>query len=251
MQEKEGELLTLDSKTPALSAQDRRIFLAGDLDDDAYIDTKRVLSKEGLDRLGLIDEAAHAIMYKYTAAMKEMEIRLEILDQNLKQRNKRSTIHHIESRLKSPRSIIEKLDRYGKEPTIENAQNHILDIAGVRVICSISRVFLYETLDKQDEPIVDTVKDYIAEPKTNGYRSLHLIAHISVNFLDGKEEIPVEIQLRTIAMDFWASLEHDLKYKALREIPGIDSVNELKECSRIIEDVEGRMQVLARALESE
>ncbi len=93
------------------------------------------------------------------------------------------------------------------------------------------------------------MKDYIASPKPNGYRSLHVIVRIPVYFLDKKEFISVEVQLRTIAMDFWASLEHDLKYKAVREVEGLDSYAELKDCSRIIEDVEARMQVLARSLE--
>ena len=94
-------------------------------------------------------------------------------------------------------------------------------------------------------------KDYIKQPKPNGYRSLHVIIRIPVYFLDKKELIPVEIQLRTIAMDFWASLEHDLKYKAVRRIQGIDSYHELKDCSRIIEEVESRMQILARALDAD
>ena len=104
---------------------------------------------------------------------------------------------------------------------------------------------------KQDDLAIVTVKDYIKNPKPNGYRSLHVIVRIPVYFLDKKEYIPVEVQLRTIAMDFWASLEHDLKYKAVSEVEGIDSYDELKDCSRIIEDVEARMQILARALEME
>ena len=108
---------------------------------------------------------------------------------------------------------------------------------------------LLELLQRQDDLTIVTVKDYIANPKPNGYRSLHVIVRIPVYFLDKKELIPVEVQLRTVAMDFWASLEHDLKYKAVRDLEGIDTRAELKDCSRIIEDVEARMQILARALE--
>ena len=142
------------------------------------------------------------------------------------------------------------LDHYG---TLENIEKYIMDIAGIRVICSyISDVYnLFDLLQRQDDLEIVTVKDYIANPKPNGYRSLHVIVRIPVYFLDSKQMVPVEIQLRTVAMDFWASLEHDLKYKAKREIEGIDSYGELKDCSRIIEDVEARMQILARALDSE
>ena len=129
----------------------------------------------------------------------------------------------------------------------------LMDIAGVRVICSyIHDVYnLLELLQKQDDLEIVEIKDYINNPKLNGYRSLHVIVRIPVYFLDKKELIPVEVQLRTIAMDFWASLEHDLKYKSVSEVQGIDSYDELKDCSRIIEDVESRMQILARALEME
>lgn len=211
------------------------------------------LSIENIKRMRTLERMARDVLQKYHAAMRQMEVRLEILDQDLKLTNQRSPVHHIESRLKNPASIFEKLDRYGKKATIDDMTEHILDIAGLRVICSyISDVYnIFHSLEKQDDLTIVTVKDYIANPKENGYRSLHIIAKIPVHFLDDREEIPVEIQLRTVAMDFWASLEHDLKYKTLREIKGIDSSEELRECSRIIEGVEARMQVLARALEQE
>ena len=191
------------------------------------------------------------IMQKYRAALREMVVRFEILDQDLNLKKNRTPIHHIESRLKAPESIIEKIGRYGKERTLENIEKYIMDIAGVRVICSyISDVYnLLDLLQRQDDLEIVTVKDYIANPKPNGYRSLHVIVRIPVYFLDAKQMVPVEIQLRTVAMDFWASLEHDLKYKAVREIEGIDAYGELKDCSRIIKEVEDRMQILARALE--
>ena len=110
---------------------------------------------------------------------------------------------------------------------------------------------LLDSLKKQDDLEIVTVKDYIANPKPNGYRSLHAIVRIPVYFMDKKEMVPVEVQMRTIAMDFWASLEHSLKYKAVHEVQGIDASDELKDCSRIIEDVEARMQILAKALEVE
>ena len=208
---------------------------------------------EELQRLRDAEAKTREIIQKYRAAMREMQVRFEILDQDLNLKKHRNPIHHVESRIKKPASIFEKLGRYGKEPTLENMERYIMDIAGVRVICSyIHDVYnLLDLLQKQDDLTIVTVKDYIASPKPNGYRSLHVIVRIPVYFLDKKELIPVEVQLRTIAMDFWASLEHDLKYKAVREVEGVDSYAELKDCSRIIEDVEARMQILARGLEME
>ena len=107
-----------------------------------------------------------------------------------------------------------------------------------------------ELLRAQDDLEIIRIKDYIAHPKVNGYRSLHAIVRIPVYFMDSKQMIPVEVQIRTIAMDYWASLEHDLKYKAIAEVKGIDTVDELKHCSRILEQVEQRMQILANALDA-
>lgn len=213
----------------------------------------RTLTENDIDALAILEYAAQDILQKYHAAMRQMEVRLETLDQDLKLRQRRNPIHHIESRMKSVPSIFEKLERYGKSTTLESMEEHIMDIAGLRVIVSYVQdsYDILNYLEHQDDLTVVTVKDYIANPKPNGYRSLHLIVKIPVYFLDSKEDIPVEIQIRTIAMDFWASLEHDLKYKAVRTIEGVDAAAELKECSEIIEGVEERMQVLAQALESE
>lgn len=213
----------------------------------------RMLTENDIDALAVLEYAAQDILMKYHAAMRQMEVRLETLDQDLKLRQKRNPIHHVESRMKSIPSIFEKLERYGKSSTLESMEQHIMDIAGLRVIVSYVQdaYDILHYLKHQDDLTVVTVKDYIAKPKPNGYRSLHLIVRIPVYFLDDKEDIPVEIQIRTIAMDFWASLEHDLKYKAVRMIEGVDAPAELEECSRIIEEVENRMQVLASALEGE
>lgn len=188
---------------------------------------------------------------KYDAAMSELKVRFEIIDKDLQVRSHRNPIHHIESRIKSPRSMYEKIIRYGFDPTVENVEAHLMDVAGIRIITSyIQDVYrMVEMLKRQDDLEIVEVKDYIANPKPNGYRSLHVIVRIPVFFMDSKQMIPVEVQIRTIAMDFWASLEHDLKYKAIGEVSGIDAASELKDCSRIIEEVEGRMQFLANALD--
>ncbi|MEG0322896.1 MAG: (p)ppGpp synthetase [Raoultibacter sp.] len=214
---------------------------------------KHNLQIDEIGQLRELERTTRGIMQKYQAAMRQMEVRFEILDQDLGTKLNRNPIHHVESRLKKPASIMEKLQRYGKQTTIEDMEAHIMDIAGIRIICSyIQDVYnLLDLVKKQDDLEVITVKDYIANPKPNGYRSLHIIVTMPVYFMDKKEIVPVEVQFRTIAMDFWASLEHDLKYKAVRKIDGIDSFDELKDCSRIIEDVESRMQILAQALETE
>lgn len=213
----------------------------------------RNFSPDELKRLRDLESATRKVLLKYQAAMRQMEVRFEIIDSDLSIKKNRNPIHHVESRLKNIVNIFEKLQRYGKEITIESMEEHILDIAGIRVICSyIHDVYnLIDRLEMQEDLEVIKIKDYIAEPKPNGYRSLHAIVNMPVYFLDKKEVVPVEIQFRTIAMDFWASLEHDLKYKALSEIHGIDCVDELKDCSSIIENVEARMEILARALDQE
>ncbi len=211
------------------------------------------LTNNDIEMLTLLEFAAQDSLQKYHAAMRQMKTRLETLDQDLKLKQSRNPIHHIESRMKSIQSIFEKLERYGKEQTLDAMEEHIMDIAGLRVIVSYVQdaYDILECLELQDDLEVVAVKDYIANPKPNGYRSLHLIVRIPVFFLKGRQDIPVEIQIRTIAMDFWASLEHDLKYKSVMAVEGIDVGPELKACSQIIEDVESRMQLLANALGDE
>lgn len=234
------------------SASYRRDHGAAGKDVTDKLTQNRILITNDIDALTVLEFAAQDILQQYHAAMRQMEVRLETLDQDLKLRKSRNPIHHIESRMKSVPSIFEKLGRYGKEPTLESMERYIMDIAGLRVIVSYveDAYAILHHLEQQDDLEVVTVKDYIESPKPNGYRSLHFIVKIPVFFLDGKRSVPVEIQIRTIAMDFWASLEHDLKYKAVYEIEGVDVGAELKECSRIISGVEERMQILANALES-
>lgn len=204
------------------------------------------------DRYQIFEHASKSLFKKYEAAILEMKTRFEILDADLEFRFNRNPIHHIETRLKKPRSVFEKLIRYEKPLTLESMEENVLDIAGLRVIASyIDDVYaLVKVLSMQDDLEIIKVKDYIANPKPNGYRSLHIIVKIPIYFLDRKQYVPVEIQFRTIAMDFWASLEHTLKYKKNRELEGIDMYDELKNCSDIIKDVEYRMQILMHAVQT-
>ena len=213
---------------------------------ELYIDA------DALDRYEEFTTEMHSILQKYEAAMREMVVRFEILDRDLSLRRNRNPIHHIESRIKSPISIYDKLLRYGKEPTISNLEEYLMDVAGVRVICSyvLDVKSLMGLLRRQDDLEVVRVKNYIENPKPNGYRSLHAIVRIPVYFMDRKEMVPVEVQIRTVAMDYWASLEHDLKYKAVAEIKGLDVAAELTNIANQLEEIERRMEPLAKALDN-
>ena len=211
-----------------------------------------LLDVEALDRYEEFTKDMHAVLQKYEAAMREMVVRFEILDRELSLKRNRNPIHHIESRIKSPMSIYDKLLRYGKDPTISNLEEYLMDVAGVRVIVSYKNDVksLMGLLRRQDDLDIVRVKNYIKDPKPNGYRSLHAIVRIPVYFMDSKMMVPVEVQIRSIAMDYWASLEHDLKYKAIAETHGLDVGEELLACAKTIEGIEERMQVLADALDS-
>ena len=152
----------------------------------------------------------------YDGAIREIRTRLEILDREFNIRYASNPIHHIDSRLKSPRSIIEKLQRKGWPVSVESAEEHLNDIAGVRIVCNyIDDIYrLANMLVRQKDLELVCQKDYIRNPKPNGYRSLHLVLRVPVFLSSHTELVPVEVQIRTIAMDFWASLEHQLRYKS-------------------------------------
>ena len=152
----------------------------------------------------------------YDGAIREIRTRLEILDREFNIRYASNPIHHIDSRLKSPRSIIEKLQRKGWPVSVESAEEHLNDIAGVRIVCNyIDDIYrLANMLVRQQDLELVCQKDYIRKPKPNGYRSLHLVLRVPVFLSSHTELVPVEVQIRTIAMDFWASLEHQLRYKS-------------------------------------
>ncbi len=184
------------------------------------------------------------MMTKYNCAIREIRTKFEVLNDELTIRNSRNPIHGIYSRIKSPRSIIDKLHRKGLELTMDNVRSEILDIAGVRVICDFADD-IYEIADmllKQDDIKLISYKDYIRAPKANGYRSYHMIVETPVFFSDGKEMMKVEVQLRTIAMDFWASLEHELRYKKDLDKKTLNQISEdLLNCANTIADVDNQM----------
>lgn len=155
------------------------------------------------------------LMAYYRCAMMEIETKFNVLNEAYTTENDRSPISSVKTRLKTPRSIAEKLRRQGKEVTPDTIWENLSDIAGVRVICSFTDdvYALAEAFLKQDDIKLIEKKDYIKNPKPNGYRSLHLIVEIPIFLFHEKRMIKVEIQMRTLAMDFWASLEHQMKYK--------------------------------------
>ena len=183
--------------------------------------------------------------HAYRAAIKEVRTKIEILSEDFAVRHDYNPIHHMERRLKSPESIEEKLQRYGKEISIESARENIMDIAGIRVVCNfIDDVYaIADMLMEQNDITLIAKKDYIENPKDNGYRSLHLVLSVPVFLLNGCESVPVEVQIRTVAMDFWASLEHQLRYKKVKELT--TKINfELKACAEVSAKLDKRMQGL-------
>lgn len=187
----------------------------------------------------------------YTCAMKEIKTKLEILDCEFKLKYKRNPISSITSRLKRTESLMEKMVRRHLPISIESIEKNINDIAGVRVICPyVDDIYLIaDSLLSQDDVTLIARKDYIENPKPNGYRSLHLIVSIPVFLSKTKKNVKVEVQIRTIAMDYWASLEHQIKYK--REIPDAELVSkELKECADRIAETDDIMISIRRRIEA-
>ena len=192
------------------------------------------------------------ILRMYNAAMCATTARLEIIEDEFKYRKLRCPIHHIDTRLKSAKSILGKLQKKDLDLTLSAACNNIYDIAGIRVVCSyIKDVYLIrDRLMAQDDVMIMQIKDYIETPKENGYRSLHMVIRVPVYFMNKKQLVPVELQIRTLAMDLWASLEHDIKYKCLYQAETEDFSEELKECSRLIYEAEEKMAIMNRTLEA-
>lgn len=185
----------------------------------------------------------------YESAIREVKTKLEILDSEFRAKYAYNPIHHIEDRLKSPKSIFEKLRRNNKPFNVESAKENLHDIAGVRVICNyIDDIYVVaDLLTAQDDVTLIKRKDYIANPKTNGYRSLHLVIKTPVYLSESKEEVFVEVQIRTIAMDFWASLEHELKYKTDNDVSA-ELADRLKQCAETIAATDLEMQEIYKTL---
>ncbi len=185
------------------------------------------------------------LMSYYRCAMMEVETKFNVLNEELSLQYDRNPIETIKTRLKSPESILEKLHRKNHPVTVDSIEQNLNDIAGVRVICAFpSDIYqLEEAFLKQDDIRLVERKDYIAKPKSNGYRSLHLIVEIPIFLHDHKRMMRVEVQFRTISMDWWASLEHKIRYKkGLQESDHVDQ--ELFECAKMSAELDSRMEKL-------
>ncbi|MBC8060520.1 MAG: GTP pyrophosphokinase family protein [Clostridiaceae bacterium] len=200
---------------------------------------KEISPKDIKNTMEEIDE----LVMIYSCAIKEISTKLEILDYEFKISRKRNPIEYMKSRVKSHKSMMDKLLRKNLKPDIESARKNFDDIGGIRVVCSfLSDIYeVADMLKRQEDITLIKEKDYIKNPKPNGYRSLHMVLEIPVFFSDHVEPLRVEVQIRTIAMDFWASLEHKLYYKKGERIP-LYIKNDLKECANIISETDMKMQ---------
>ena len=189
----------------------------------------------------------------YSAALRQMETKMQILNDEFQHVHQYNPIEHIKARIKTPESIVKKLKRYGQESTIDNMVKYINDIAGIRIICSFtSDIYRIADMIRDQKDIqVIAVKDYITYPKASGYKSYHMIVSIPVYLSDRTVDTKVEIQIRTIAMDFWASLEHKLRYK--KNIPESEAeylAKELVECAGISASLDQRMEAIRDRMEA-
>ena len=189
------------------------------------------------------------IIFLYNAALKEVGTKLEILNDEFQHVHQYNPIEHIKTRIKTPESIVKKLRRYGHETSIENMVRYINDIAGL--ICSFtSDIYrLAEMIGNQSDLKVLSIKDYIKNPKESGYKSYHMLVSVPIFLSDSVVDTKVEIQIRTIAMDFWASLEHKIYYKFEGNAPDYIS-RELKECAKMVSELDDKMLSLNEAIQA-
>ncbi len=190
-----------------------------------------------------------SVMFLYNSALKEVGTKLEILNDEFQHVHQYNPIEHIKTRIKTAESIVKKLKRYGYEATIENMVKYVNDIAGVRLICSFtSDIYrLAEMIGNQSDLKVLSIKDYIKNPKESGYKSYHMLVAVPIFLSDSVVNTKVEIQIRTIAMDFWASLEHKIYYKFEGKAPAYIS-RDLRECAEMVSALDEKMLSLNEAI---
>ena len=191
----------------------------------------------------------NSVILTYNAALKQMETKIEILNDEFMHVHQYNPIEYVKTRIKTPESIVKKLKRYGYETSIQNMVKYCNDIAGVRVVCSFtSDIYrLADIIGRQNDITVISVKDYMKKPKASGYKSYHMIVSLPVFLSDRQVDVKVEIQIRTIAMHFWASLEHKIYYKFEGNAPDYIS-RDLRECSEIVSNLDARMLHLNEAI---
>ena len=187
-------------------------------------------------------ESYEEVMLIYDAALKQMETKMQILNEEFQHVHKYNPIEHIKARIKSTQSIVKKLKAHGYEDTLANMVKHVDDIAGIRIICSFtSDIYrIADMISNQSDIKVLAIKDYIAKPKESGYESYHMVVMVPVYLSDRIVDAKVEVQIRTIAMDFWASLEHKIQYKFTGEVPE-DISEELLQCAKMVSALDAQM----------
>ena len=205
-----------------------------------------------MDNTSLFNEdidSWETLMFLYNSALKEVATKLEILNDEFVHVHKYNPIEYIKSRIKTPESIVKKLRRHNLEVSVENMIGHIKDVAGIRIVCSFtSDIYrIAEMIGKQNDLTVISVKDYIKNPKDSGYKSFHMLVSVPIFLSDRVVDTKVEIQIRTIAMDFWASLEHKIYYKFEGNAPAYIS-EDLRDCANIVADLDAKMLQLNEAV---
>jgi putative GTP pyrophosphokinase len=217
-----------------------------------YLDAmKGIVPEQKEMQLQDVFQAFLNMEHLYDSAIQVVKTQLNIFNNEFNMRFQRNPIHNIESRIKTPQSIIGKLQRKGLPVSPEAAKKHLQDIAGVRVICCyIDDIYaLADLLTIHSNFRLVKTKDYIKNPKANGYRSYHMIIEVPIYTSTGRQTAPVEIQIRTIAMDFWASLEHQLHYKSIGDTNVSSSLTgELKQCAETIAETDLKMQEMFRKI---
>ena len=190
------------------------------------------------------------LMFLYDAALRQVSTKIDILNEEFAHIHKYNPIEHVKSRIKEPRSIVKKLKRQGREVTLENMLKYINDIAGVRIICSFTSDLyrIADMLARQADLTVLELTDSLSHPNASGYRSYHMLVTVPVYLSDGVVDTKVEIQIRTIAQDFWASLEHKIYYKFEGNAPEFIS-QDLQSCARIVAELDEKMLSLNEAIQ--
>lgn len=201
---------------------------------EAQVETQAE-DKDGID-------SWNEVTLVYNAALRQIQTKMEILNDEFQHVHQYNPIEHIKARMKTPESIVKKLKRNGYESTIENMVKYVNDIAGIRITCSFtSDIYrIADMISEQRDIKVIAVKDYITFPKPSGYKSYHMIVTVPVYLSDRTVDTKVEIQIRTVAMDFWASLEHKIHYKFEGDAPE-HIKSELVECAKLVSDLDARM----------
>lgn len=207
--------------------------------------------KKKQSTINITKEEIERLLLKYNAALRTLETQLDILIKDFEFRNKYMPVEHVKTRIKKFDSAINKLRRKEYDITVENIENHIHDMVGVRIICSfLDDVYeMVQLIKNSDFITVHDEKDYIKNPKDSGYSSYHLLVYIPVYLSSGVEQVEAEIQIRTMAMDFWASLDHKIQYKFEKKIPN-DIVEEIHKCSVDIHNLDQKMLYLNETVHS-